>query len=176
MKASIAVSLTLILCVFTLQAQPPTAKKAGGTGTDQAMEKFKKLAGEWTGKGMIHGQSQDLRVIYKVTSGGSTVVETFDPGTDHEMMTVIHANGDELAFTHYCVLGNQPHMKSKPKAGDNQVAFEFVNASNLASDKDAYMRSVTYTFVDNDTLKAEWTHYMDGKDAGKVLIEMTRKK
>jgi hypothetical protein len=56
------------------------------------------------------------------------------------------------------------------------VAFDFVSASNLASEKDSHMHSVTYTFVDQDTLRAEWTHYEGGKQAGKAIFEMKRKK
>ena len=118
----------------------------------------------------------EIRVVYKVTSGGSAVVETIDPGAANEMVTVIHADGKALALTHYCMLGNQPHMKAMPKAGDNKVAFEFVNATNLKSDKDMYMRSAKFTFVDKDTLKTEWTHYKDGKESGKAVFELKRKK
>ena len=92
------------------------------------------------------------------------------------MVTVIHADGDALLLTHYCMLGNQPHMKAMPKAGDKTVAFEFVKATNLKSDKDMYMRSATFTFVDKDTLKTEWTHYKDGKESGKAVFELKRKK
>ena len=98
------------------------------------------------GKGLHGDDEHEVRVVYKVTSGGSVVVETIAPGTEHEMITVIHPDGDSLLLTHYCMLGNQPHMKAKPKsgenpkAGENKVAFEFVKATNLASDKDMYMR------------------------------------
>jgi hypothetical protein len=92
------------------------------------------------------------------------------------MVTVIHPDGDALLLTHYCMLGNQPHMKATPKAGDNKVAFEFIKATNLKSDKDMYMRSATFTFVDKDTLKTEWTHYKDGKESGKAVFELKRKK
>jgi hypothetical protein len=37
-----------------------------------------------------------------------------------------------------------------------------------------HMHNVTYTFVDKDTLKAEWTHYMDGKEGGTVTFEVKR--
>ena len=100
------------------------------------LERFKQLAGEWIGKGP-HG---DMRIVYKVTSGGSTVMETIDPGTDHEMVSMIHADGPALLLTHYCMLGNQPHMKAIPKPGDSKIAFEFVKVTNLKSDKDMYMR------------------------------------
>jgi hypothetical protein len=39
-----------------------------------------------------------------------------------------------------------------------------------------HMHSVTFTFVDKDTLQTEWTHYDDGKEAGKAIFELTRKK
>jgi len=141
-----------------------------------ALERFKQLAGEWAGKGKHGDMEHEIRVVYKVTSGGSAVVETIDPGSAHEMVTVIHPDGDALLLTHYCMLGNQPHMKATPKAGDNKVAFEFVKATNLKSDKDMYMRSATFTFVDKDTLKTEWTHFKDGKEAGIAVFELKRKK
>jgi hypothetical protein len=30
-----------------------------------------------------------------------------DPGGEHEMITMIHADGDALVLTHYCMLSNQ---------------------------------------------------------------------
>jgi hypothetical protein len=144
--------------------------------TNPAFERFAKLAGEWTGKGMHGDDEHEARIVYKVTSGGSAVVETIDPGGDHEMITVIHPDGDALLLTHYCMIGNQPHMKAKPKPGDKKIAFEFVKATNLKSDKDMYMRNVTFTFVDDDTLKTEWTNYNEGKEAGKAVFELKRKK
>jgi hypothetical protein len=141
------------------------------------LEKFKQLAGEWVGKEVSGKESaQEVRVIYKVTSAGSAVVETLLPGGEHEMVTVIHADGDDLALTHYCALGNQPHMKTKGKTDGDKIAFKFASASNLKSDKDMHMHDVTYTFVDANTLKAEWTHYDDGKPAGTAVFELKRKK
>ncbi|MCI0377134.1 MAG: hypothetical protein L0215_05995 [Gemmataceae bacterium] len=171
-KVVLALALVLSACVLVAQAQDD--KK--GAVKNEALERFKELAGEWIGKGTHGDKVHDVHVVYKVTSAGSAVVETIAPGSDHEMVTVIHADGDALALTHYCALGNQPHMKAMPKAGDNKVAFEFVKATNLKSDKDMYMRSVTFFFTDKDAFKAEWTHYMDGKEAGKAIFEMKRKK
>ena len=74
------------------------------------------------------------------------------------------------------MFGNQPHMRATPKPGDNKVAFEFVKATNLKSDKDMYMRSATFTFVDKDTLKTEWTNFKDGKEFEKAVFELKRKK
>lgn len=166
-------SLALIsgLGFTTLQAQEKHAHTAA-----PGLDKFKQLAGEWIGKGLHGDQSHEVRVVYKVTSGGSAVVETIDPNGDHEMVTVIHPDGDALLLTHYCMLGNQPQMKAKPKAGEDKVAFDFVKATNMKSDKDMHMHSVTFTFVDKDTLKTEWSNWQDGQEKDKAVFELKRKK
>src|SRR5271163_364530 len=134
MKMKIVLSLCLLLTASILVSHAHQEKKVAANA--EMLEKFKQLAGEWVGKGLHEGKEMDVHASYKVTAGGSAVVETIFPGTPHEMITVIHADGDALALTHYCMLGNQPHMKATPKAGDKTVAFEFVNATNLKSDKD----------------------------------------
>ena len=169
MKIRILASLALAVSAFALVAQ-------ARHDNDTAFDRFKHLAGEWVGKGKHGDMEHEMRVVYKVTAGGSAVVETIDPGGEHEMVTVIHPDGDSLVLTHYCMLGNQPQMKATPKTGDTNVAFEFVKATNLKSDKDPHMHDATFTFVDKDTLKTEWTHYNDGKDAGKAVFVLKRQK
>jgi hypothetical protein len=164
--------LALLACALVAQAQPD--KK--GPAKSAAFDRFAQLAGEWVGKAKHGDMEREMHVVYKVTSGGSAVVETIDPGSAHEMVTVIHPDGDALLLTHYCMLGNQPHMKATPKAGDSTVAFEFVKATNLKSDKDMHMHSATFTFVDKDTLRTEWSLYKDGKEMGKAVVELKRKK
>src|SRR5262245_13383962 len=105
-------------------------KKAEG-GKYSGLEPFSQLVGEWEGKELSGKKiEQDLKVKYKVTSGGSAVVETLFPDTPHEMVTIIHPDGDNLVLTHYCKLGNQPRMKAKAKSEGNQVAFKFDSATN----------------------------------------------
>jgi hypothetical protein len=174
MKIRVSMALALLFSVGVWLCQAGDDKKP--EPKNAALEKFKQLAGEWTGKGTHDGKEHDIHVVYKVTSGGSAVMETVDPGGEHEMVTLIHADGDALVLTHYCMLGNQPQMKATAKDGDTKIAFEFVKATNLKSDKDMYMHNATYTFVDKDTLKTEWTLYKDGKDSGTTMFEMKRKK
>jgi hypothetical protein len=174
MKRRPTFAFAIVACLVSLaiaQAETKTPPKKS-----PALEQFAQLAGEWMGKGSHGDMQHDMHVVYKVTSGGSAVVETIAPGTDHEMVTVIHPDGDSLLLTHYCMLGNQPQMKANPKAGDKKVAFEFVKATNLTSDKDMYMHDVTFTFIDKDNLKTEWTNYNEGKPAGKAIFELKRKK
>jgi hypothetical protein len=173
-------ALLPLLLVFAVAAHAADDKKEARkeAGKHPGLEKFKQLAGEWVGKEVqgLKVEEKELHVKYKVTAAGSAVVETIFPGTEHEMVTVIHEDGDDLVLTHYCMLGNQPHMKAEGKGDGNKLAFKFTGASNLKSDKDMHMHDATYTFVDKDTLKTEWTHYQDGKAGGKVVFELRRKK
>src|SRR5262245_43138812 len=106
-------SLGLVLMVGALGSQ---AQEKTATEKNPAFDRFKELAGEWVGKGKHGDMEHDARIVYKVTSGGTAVVETIDPGGPHEMVTVIHPDGSALLLTHYCMLGNQPQMKALPKA------------------------------------------------------------
>ena len=159
---------------LTLGAAQQKSTPPAQTGKNAAFELFKQLAGEWVGKEA--GKGGEIHVKYQVTSGGSAVVETIGPGTDHEMVTVIHPDGGDLILTHYCMLGNQPRMTAPAKNDGKSVAFKFAGVSNLKSEKDMHMHDVTFTFVDKDTVKTEWTHFQDGKAAGKAVFELKRKK
>jgi len=157
-----------ILALLAFVGGPVAGKDEKQVSKTPAFEQFKQLAGEWVGskKGP---EGHDLHVKYKVTSGGSAVVETVFPGSEHEMVTVIHPDGSEI-------LGNQPHMKASGAGDGNKVEFKFLRATNMKSENDMHMHNVTYTFVDKDTLKSEWTNYKDGKAGETVVFELKRKK
>src|SRR5438477_10450809 len=78
-----------------------------GSANDE-FEKVKKLEGSWESTDKDH----PCTVTYKVTSGGSAVSEIMTMPNHAEMLTVYHLDGGSLVLTHYCMLGNQPHMKS----------------------------------------------------------------
>jgi hypothetical protein len=162
------------LAILAWAMAPVAADDKKEASKNTAFEQFKKLAGEWVGKEKGK-DDQEIHVKYKVTAGGSAVVETIFPGTKHEMVTVIHPDGDDLLLTHYCMLGNQPHMKASANGAGNKVEFKFVKATNLKSPKDMHMHDVTFTFVDKDNLRTEWTHFRGGQSTGTVVFELKRK-
>jgi hypothetical protein len=176
MTARAALALPILMALATAplvgQDQKPHEKVAA---KNAAFEQFKRLAGEWVGKAQGK-DGHDVHVRYKVTAGGSAVVETLFPGTAHEMVSVIHPDGADLLLTHYCHLGNQPQMKASGQGAGSKVEFKFVRATNLKSEKDKHMHEATYTFVDGDTLRSEWTLYNEGKAAARVAFELKRKK
>ena len=141
-------------------------------------EMLKKLEGTWTGKAG-HGEDvNDATVTYKVTSGGTAVMETLFAGEQHEMITMYCLDGNDLVLTHFCALGNQPHMKmAKPNSADpNVLVFECDGHGGNMKESDAHMHKAVITIVDADHLKAAWTMTMDKKPGDTANFELTRKK
>ena len=132
-------------------------------------EKIKSLAGEWEHKGQ-------LALSVRVIAGGSAVVERLFPETPMEMMTVYHLDSDEVMLNHYCVLGNQPRLKASMGDQKNTIVFNFVGATNLASENDAHMHQGKIKFFDNGTIESTWTKFVDGKAAEEHSFGMARKK
>ncbi|MSR57807.1 MAG: hypothetical protein EXS05_09050 [Planctomycetaceae bacterium] len=135
---------------------------------------LKALVGEWQGTAK-HGTTEfETTVSYKLTSGGKTLMETQFPGTDHEMITMYHLDGDNLMLTHYCAAGNQPRMKAEP--GTIQViVFKFMDGTNLDLAKDMHMHDATLVLVDDDHIRSEWVSFAKGKAIGSAKFDMKRK-
>lgn len=137
------------------------------TAGDSAFDRLKALAGTWEGDGAT--------VTYKVTAGGSAVVETLGPGTEKEMITVYHLQGEGLALTHYCMLGNRPRMSAPQGLQDGAIRFA-CGGEGLRCDKDAHMHSLVMTFQDKDHVALDWTLFQDGKAQPPHSFKMARKK
>ena len=131
----------------------------------KGFERMRELAGVWEGTSNMPKEGEKVRVEYRVSSGGSSIVETLFPGTPHEMVSVYFDNRGQLTMTHYCALRNQPRMKLQKEDAQN-LNFMFAGGTNIDPKKDAYMRSLTITFVDKDHMIEKWTLSADGKERG----------
>jgi len=153
----------------------------GGEGSSspysgsKGFERMKELAGVWEGTSNMPKEGEKARVEYRLSSGGSSIVETLFPGTPHEMVSVYFDNKGQLTMTHYCALRNQPRMKLQ-KADAQNLNFVFVGGTNMDSKKDAYMRSLTITFVDKNHIIEKWTLFAGGKEKETSVFELSRAK
>lgn len=137
---------------------------------------LKALLGTWEGTSAMEGKpGQNVMVTYELTSAGTAIVEKLMAGTPDEMVTIYHKEGKGLALTHYCALGNQPHMPLK-KADGQSLVFEMTKPVGVSSMKESHMHAVTLTMSDPNSLKQEWTHFSDGKKKGTAIFTLTRKK
>jgi hypothetical protein len=152
-----------------LIAVPVLAADGPGVEPKAAFARLKSLAGEWTVDAKDHGHAApgaSMKIVYKVTSSGSVVMETYFPGTDHEMVSMYHMDGGDLRMTHYCAVGNQPKLKLDTKASTpDQLVFAFEGGTNLDPAKDMHMHSGKISFRDG-RVETAWDGYKDGKKTG----------
>jgi len=150
--------------------------RPGPGAAERQFETIKSLEGTWAGKAAHEGgEGFPVEVRYRVTAAGSAVEETLFPGTDHEMVTLYHLDGDRLMLTHYCSAGNQPTMVAeKAPEGSKTIRFRFLRATNMRSNADAHMHQAEMT-LDGEKLKSQWTMFQDGKPTEEARFELTRK-
>lgn len=138
-------------------------------------DSLKQLVGTWEGTTTMDGKETKVTVVYELTSAGTAVVEKLFKGTPEEMVSVYHKEGKSLGMTHYCGIGNQPHMRLK-KSDSKMMAFEMVKTDGISSPKEDHMHAVTLTFNDADSMTETWSHYHDGASAGLVTFALKRVK
>ncbi|MCA9002188.1 MAG: hypothetical protein KDB61_09705 [Planctomycetes bacterium] len=104
---------------------------------------------------------------FEITSNGTVIKETLFPGQPHEMTNMYTLDGNGLAMTHYCSMGNQPHMRATAIDG-NKIVFSPTGVSDRGSADELFMASMTLTKIDEHTLDIEWTSYQ-GNQPGEVM-------
>jgi hypothetical protein len=177
-KLSLVASGLLAALLVAAGPQKPAEKHEHRDAAKvSALVQFKRLAGEWKGTSNMHDEKPaEVKASYRVTSGGSAVVETVFAGSDHEMVTVYHLDGDDLVLTHYCMLGNQPRMKAERGSDPKKSVFKFAGGTNIKPDSDLHMHEAVFEFIDDDHFTSSWTLYRDGKPATVAKIDLRRVK
>jgi hypothetical protein len=134
---------------------------------DAALTPLKQLVGEWKG---ADADGRAYKVVYHLTSGGTSLTETLTPPDSPPMTTIYYTDGDQLMLTHYCSLNNQPRMRANGgKEGDKVLAFAFLDATNLKSPSDPHMHQLTIEMKDHDHFTQTWVLSKAGKDIPKVF-------
>jgi hypothetical protein len=135
-------------------------------------ERLKTLVGQWDGTMEEGGKTMPATVEARMTGDGSAIMHVMGKDSPYEMVTMIHPDGKRLLATHYCAAHNQPRMALVASKAANQVAFSFVDGTNIAPG-DEHMRSVVFTFVDADHHEEAWTSAGSAKPA---VFKFARKK
>jgi hypothetical protein len=156
---------SLLLAAGALLAGPALAgdTHAAAPATPAAFDHLRALAGNWQGK---TSEGKALRVSYEVDAAGTAVVEKLQNESEPPMITVYYPDGQQVMLTHYCLMGNQPRMRTTaPPSGasGNQMSFAFVDATNLKPGGD-HMDSVKFTFADADHFSQVWTMKLGSKE------------
>jgi hypothetical protein len=167
----LAVLVAVVFPVLAAQAQP--AKEDSGVA---AFARLKALEGTWVGRaGEAGGETIDATASYRVTSGGSAVMETLFPGTPHEMVTMYTLDRGVVVLTHYCTMGNQPRMRARRGGSPDELVFDFAGGANIDPKRDGHMHDLRLVFVGTDHIRGEWRSWKDGKPGGTAAFDMTRR-
>jgi hypothetical protein len=169
----------LLIAALCISLAGPLVARAGehqsapSTGSKE-FERMKQLVGVWEGTSDMGKDGEKVRVEYRLTAGGSALVETLFPGSAEEMVSVYHDRHGKLAMTHYCMLRNQPRM-TLAKADAQTIELVFARKGNdLDPAKENHMHAVRITFTDNDHIIQKWTLFEKGKNKGGVTLKLAR--
>ena len=135
--------------------------------SQKAFDTMKSLAGDWEGK---NSMGDRVGVSYRMTAGGFALMSEIQSqmkGHDEDMISMIHMDRDRLLLTHYCAAGNQPRMQASSSPDGKTIIFDFVDATNLASQDAGHMQRVIFTILDPNHHTEDW-HFVDH---GKEIVE-----
>ena len=173
------ISMTVVL--FMIIALPAANAADGYMAQQPASAEFarvKSLVGTWQGTSVSTGEHakdpEQATVEYRLTSGGTAVVETLFRGTDHEMVSVYHDQNGKLAMTHYCMLGNQPTLEVKAE-DQTGLQLELQSSPTINQATDMHMHALHLSMPDGNSLTQEWTLFEAGRPNGTTTITLTRK-
>ena len=155
-------TLWIALLFFSLTAGQGGRAASAPIDSEAAFARLKVLAGEWEST----GAGEHARLSLELVAGGTALLER-ETGAGHPtMLTLYHRDGDRLLLTHYCMAGNQPRMAAQSyEAEQGEIAFEFVDGTNMPSPAAGHMHAVRIRLVDPNHLETVWSFYQNGKPA-----------
>jgi hypothetical protein len=138
-----------------------------------ALKTMKALAGTWEGTHIMQGKEGPAKIEYKVSSNGSTVIETMFPGSPHEMVNVYHDKAGKLAMTHYCSVGNQPHLDLAAMEGQT-LSFSLSPEDTAHLVNEGHMHDLKITMSESGHLQQEWSFFEKGQRGGMTTFNLVR--
>jgi hypothetical protein len=169
---SSAVVLLAGFVAFAASAQEKGEGKKSVVPQTPEWQKLTSLVGQWEGSMEEGGQQMPATVEVRMTGDGSAIMHVMGKDSPYEMVTMIHPDGKRLLATHYCAAHNQPRMAMVPAKAPNQIAFQFVDGTNIGPGE-SYMKGVVFTFIDADHHEEAWT---SSAGPGAAVFKFTRKK
>jgi len=154
---------TIYLFVLGVISIGWVAGRAGSqTQPASGFDRLKTLVGTWQA---VTPQGGTLTNTIRLVSNGTALEETFQSTEADQMVTLYTADGNRLAMTHYCAMGNQPRMETPAVTGEqNDFDFSFAGITNLMSPNSAHMRHLVVRIADQDHFTEQWTCRENGKD------------
>ncbi len=185
MRYATLFAATLAIIAFSLSSaradqSKPTEPAAGPQSVvynaASAFEFLKTMKGTWERSGGDHEHDGDSNAVtFRLTAGGSSVMETIFPGAPSEMITMYHMDGDTLLLTHYCALQNAPVMKFEKSDKPGEIRFVFHGGTNFDPKTDMHVHEGVMQIKDANTIESSFVSYANGKPDGNPRGVLKRK-
>lgn len=172
----LAASLVLASALLAGDPEPAPSFPLQQAAAENDLHKaVRSLVGRWETDDQDGDGSPDVVCEYRTTAGGSAVVETLFPGRPEEMVTIYHLDGESIGVTHYCMMGNQPYLKSTGESTSAHIVFECAGGANIDRSADDYMGSLVLEIgADGESLIQRWGHFKSGVQAGVMTFTYHR--
>ncbi len=127
-------------------------------------ELVKTLVGTWQGSKQTLDGQETITVEYALTARGTAVIERIFPGTPREMVSLYTQDGHQMVMTHFCLLGNQPRLKTSSPVMENSITMSYIDGTGMHSMQDKHMHELTLTIIDSRHINHEWTVFENGRE------------
>jgi hypothetical protein len=140
------------------------------------LDSIKDLAGTWYA---VENGKLTERIVseYRVTAGGSVVIETVFPKSEMEMISMYFTEGDALWLAHYCMFGNHPRLKAEVDGSSGDVVWRCQGGENFTNCATTdHMHEGRVVRIDADRIVSTWTAMRKGKAVAPERFEIARKR
>lgn len=175
MKKVVAIVAFLALTASFSVVADESAGHHPAASSDPRLEFLKSLAGTWAVTSGPDEMPGDSIFEFRVTAGGHAVEEREMAGTPMEMLTVYNMDGNDLVATHFCMLGNQPHMVAAKQVENDSLSFACDGKpGNTHSHADEHVHGWAIQREDNGKLILSGELMKDGKATEAPRFVLTR--
>ncbi len=161
--------LPLIPVLVGLLAAPQADAPAPSVNRAAAVfQELTGLVGTWEG---TFANGRRHTVTYRLTAGGTVLVETWALAPGRESMTLYHLDGDALVATHYCPQGNQPRLQWVKDGHPSRRSFAFRDGTNLQVKGSSHQHAFWVELQDKDHYQRSETYVANGSTAAEAAAE-----
>ncbi len=158
--------IPVMVTLFVAPQAPPAAPSVNPAAA--VFQELCTLVGTWEG---TFANGRQHTVTYRLTAGGTVLVETWALAPGRESMTLYYLDGDALVATHYCPQGNQPRLRWVPDGLPARRTFTFQDGSNLQAKGASHQHAFWVEVQGPDRYLRSETYVANGSTAAQAAAE-----
>ena len=169
MRMNIGLFVRMIAVAMVLGSAAPSHAAEDNISPPTAFERLASLAGDWKRE----GKTGDIfQIQFELIANDSVLVERWLRRGKIRSLTLYHRDQTDVVATHYCPQGNQPRMKLRAADGSGLIAFDFWDATNLATTDDNHQHGLSFDLSDPKRIKRAAIYLSSaGEEPSELVLE-----